>query len=139
MWHSGVLTKFDQFGVTEQLVELFSSYIQGRSLRVVVSGCTSATYLNETFVPHGSVLGNLLWNSYFNALQSLSVASTKADNCTVCHSYARKKAFNMIEITNRQLGDIMTLGRRRQVKFAAEKSQAKVIACLLKDTRMLQG
>ena len=60
MWHRGLLTKLEQFGVAGDLLELFSSYLQDRSLRVVVSGCTSATYPIEASVPQGSILGPIL-------------------------------------------------------------------------------
>ena len=107
MWHKGLLAKLRQFGVAGRLLELFSSYLHGRSLRVVVRGCTSATYPVEASVPQGSILGPLLWNVYFNdLLQSLPVASAYADDCTLSHSYSREEAANVIDATNRHLVDI---------------------------------
>ena len=140
VWHRGLLAKLEQLGVTGRLLELFSSYLQGRSLRVVVSGCTSDTFPVEASVPQGSILGPLLWNIYFNdLLQSLPVASAYADDCTLSHSYTRDEVANVINVTNRHLGDIMAWGRRWQVKFAAEKTQAVLISRSREDARLLEG
>ncbi|KAG0710332.1 hypothetical protein GWK47_023035 [Chionoecetes opilio] len=46
---------------------------------------------------------------------------------------------NVIDTTNYQLGDITAWGRRWQVKFAAEKTQALVISRSRKDARLLEG
>ena len=104
VWHRGLLAKLEQFGVAGDLLELFSSYLQDRCLRVVVSGRTSATYPIEASVPQGSILGPILWNIYFNELlQSLPLASAYADDCTLSHSYNRVEIAYVIEDTNRHL------------------------------------
>ena len=140
VWHKGLLAKIEQLGIAGQLLELFSSYLLGRSLRVVVSGCTSATHPIEASVPQGSILGPLLWNIYFNdLLQSLPVVSAYADDCSLSLSYNREEAVNVIDATNRQLGEIMAWGRRWQVKFAAEKTQALLISRSREDARLLEG
>ncbi|KAG0722238.1 hypothetical protein GWK47_044879 [Chionoecetes opilio] len=51
----------------------------------------------------------------------------------------REETANVIDATNRQLGDITAWGRRWQVKFTAEKTQAMVISRLREDTRLLEG
>ncbi|KAG0725267.1 Retrovirus-related Pol polyprotein from type-1 retrotransposable element R1 2 [Chionoecetes opilio] len=88
----------------------------------------------------GSVLGPILWNIYFNdLLQSLPVASAYADDCTVSHSYTSEETANVIDAANRQLGDITAWGRRWQVQFAAEKTQAMVTSRSREDSRLLEG
>ena len=140
VWHRGLLAKLEQYGISGQLLELFLSYLHGRSLKVVVSGCTSSSYPLEASVPQGSILGPILWNIYFNdLLQSLPVASAYADDCTLSHSYTRTETVNVINIVNSQLDDIMTWGRKWQVKFAAEKTQAMIISRSHLDSRMLEG
>ena len=140
VWHKGLLAKLEQFGITGQLLKLFSSYLQGRSLRVVVSGCTSATHPVKASVPQGSILGPILWNVYFNdLLQSLSLMSAYADDATLTHSYNREESASVIDATNRHLGDILAWGERWQVKFAAEKTQALIISRSREDVRLLEG
>ena len=140
VWHKGLLAKLEQLGVTGHLLELLTSYLAGRSLRVVVNGSTSATYPVEASVPQGSILGPLLWNVFFNdLLQSLPVASAYADDCTLSQSYNREEAAEVIQITNRHLGEILAWGERWQVKFAAEKTQAMLITRSPWDVRLLEG
>ena len=59
-WHRGLIAKLKQMGITGDLLHLFSSYLTGRSLRVVVNGHTSASFPIEASVPQGSVLGPIL-------------------------------------------------------------------------------
>ncbi|KAG0719442.1 hypothetical protein GWK47_050436 [Chionoecetes opilio] len=50
----------------------------------------------------------------------------------------KEETANVIDATNRQLGDITAWGRRWQVKFAAEKTQAMVISRSREDPRLLE-
>ena len=139
VWHNGLLAKLEQLGITGRLLALFSSYLQGRCLRVVVNGCTSATYPVEASVPQGSVLGPILWNVYLNdLLQSLPVVSAYADDCTLSHSFSRHEADNIVNATNRQLAGIMAWGRQWQVTFAADKTQAMLISRSREDIKLLE-
>ena len=139
VWHKGLLAKLEQRGVTGRLLELFSSYLQHRSLKVVVCGCTSTAFPIEASVPQGSILGPILWNIYFNdLLSSLPVASAYADDCTLSCSYNREETAEVIEATNRHLASIAAWGRRWQVKFAAEKTQAMLIS-RTRDARLMEG
>ena len=140
VWHGGLLAKLEQLGIEGKLLQLFSSYIHGRSLKVVVNGCESATYPVGASVPQGSVLGPILWNIFFNdLLHSHPAASAYADDCTLSRSYTRDEAATVIDDTNRQLGDILAWGDRWQVKFAAEKTQAIVISRSKEDARRMEG
>ena len=66
VWHEGLTAKLEQMGITGDLLHLHSSYLSGRSLRVAVNGCTSASLPVKASVPQGSVLRPILWNVYFN-------------------------------------------------------------------------
>ena len=55
-WHRGLIAKLKQMGITGDLLHLFSSYLTGRSLRVVVNRHTSASFPIEASVPQGSVM-----------------------------------------------------------------------------------
>ena len=116
--------------ITFDLLHLVSSYLSGRSLRVAVNGCTSASFPVEASVPQGSVLGLILWNIYFNDfLQSVPSASAYADDCTLSWTYAREELQDVVQSVNKQLADIMAWGDRWQVEFARDKTQAMIISC----------
>ena len=44
VWYRWILAKLEQLGITGDLLHLLSSYLTGRSLRVVVNGHTSASF-----------------------------------------------------------------------------------------------
>ena len=92
VWHRRILAKLEQLGMMGWRLELFSRDLRGRSLRIVVTGCTSATSPVEASVPHGSILGPLL--------------------TTAPYSYTREEAENVIDATNRQLRDILAWDSR---------------------------
>ena len=121
-------------------MHLFSSYLTGRSLRVVVNGHTSASFPIKASVPQGSVLGPILWNIYLNdPLQSVPSASAYADDCTLSWTYERGEAQAVVPSANALLSDIMAWGDRWQVKFAPDKTQAMVVTRSHVDARELHG
>ncbi len=80
MWHRGLMTKLQQLDITGDLLHLFSSYLTGRSLRVVFKGHT-ASFPVEASALQGSNLGSILWNIHFNdLLQSIPSATVCADD-----------------------------------------------------------
>ena len=112
MCHKGLLAKLEQLGVTRQLLELFSTYLHDRNLRIVVSSCPSAMFLVEASVPQVLILGHLQRNILFNDLHCLPVASAYADDCTLSHSYIREEVAKVIDARNCQLCDIVAWGSR---------------------------
>ena len=49
--------------------------------------------------------------------------SQHADECTLSHTYSREQTQDVIESVNKQMREIKARGDRRQLIFAAEKSQ----------------
>ena len=66
VWHKGLLCKLRAAGVSGNLLSWFSSYLSGRRQRVIIPGTQSDWKHIHTGVPHGSILGPLLFLLYIN-------------------------------------------------------------------------
>lgn len=65
VWHDGLLLKLKEVGVVGNLLRLFASFLRERGARVRIGLAESGLFNLELGVPQGSVLGPLLWNTYF--------------------------------------------------------------------------
>ena len=61
VWHSGLLAKLVQNGVTDTCLNLFKSYLSNRTQVVVVDGVKSQVEKVQAGIPQGSRLGPLLY------------------------------------------------------------------------------
>lgn len=129
VWHEGLLEKLCAKGIQGDLLLLIKNYLSGRSLHVVVNGQSSDPVPIRASVPQGSVLGPVLWNIYIDdLLRQLPTVSAYADDCTLSQSYCRLDSQRAITELNRQLRLVEQWGKKWQVSFAPEKTQAMVIS-----------
>lgn len=68
VWHRGLLFKLRQLGLSDIILDWFSSYLDSRVQQVVVDGETSQSANIFAGVPQGSILGPLLFLIYINDL-----------------------------------------------------------------------
>ena len=140
VWHQGLISKLSALGISGNLLGLFSNYLNGRSLQVVVNGHTSSSYPVAASVPQGSVLGPILWNVYLNdLLHCMPSVHAYADDCTLTHSFTRANVEEVIQDINQQLQFLQSWGRRWQVTFAPAKTHAMVITRSPTDLNALDG
>jgi retron-type reverse transcriptase len=66
--HKLLLQKLHQFGITDKILNWFTSYLTGRQQRVLVHGATSDSLTVTSGVPQGSIIGPLLFLIYVNDL-----------------------------------------------------------------------
>ena len=66
--HKVLLDKLKHMGMSERSLQWFKSYLAERRQCVFVNGQTSETQWMTLGVPHGSILGPLLFNMYTNSL-----------------------------------------------------------------------
>ena len=76
--HNLLLKKLQRFGLKDNILTWFKSYLSGRQQRVLVNGEISETSPVSSGVPQGSILGPLLFLIYINDLPK-SITSPAVD------------------------------------------------------------
>ena len=66
MWHTALIYKLEAAGVTGKLLACFKNYLYDRKQRVMLPGVSSDWSKILAGVPHGSILGLLLFLIYIN-------------------------------------------------------------------------
>ena len=69
VWHDGLIFKLKQNGIPGALLNVLKHYLSNRKQRVILNGSASDLFRIESGVPHGSVLGPLLFFIYINDLE----------------------------------------------------------------------
>ena len=68
VWHKGLLFKLQSYGVSNNLLQWFESYLNSRSQRVLYRNILSDYKFLHAGVPQGSVLGPLLFLIFVNVV-----------------------------------------------------------------------
>ena len=88
VWHEALVQKVSAYGVGNRFVCWLTSFLQNRSIRVVIDGYSSNFKSINAGVPQGSVLSPTLFLIFINDLLSLTANPiySFADDSSLCHS-----------------------------------------------------
>ena len=95
VWHAGLIHKLKAYGVVDPILRILESFLQERSLKVVLDGQTSPLYITNAGVPQRSVLRPTLFLFFINDLpdEVLSRIWIYADDNTLYSSLGKSVFF----------------------------------------------
>ena len=117
VWHQGLHYKLRQNGMSGELLNILTDFLENRAQRVILNGQYSSWAKVEAGVPQGSVLGPLLFLIYINDLSDNLASNSKlfADD-TSLFSVVRNVDASNIDLNN-DLKMIVVWAFQRKMNF----------------------
>ena len=112
VWHAGLISKLDSYGVGGKVLGIIKSFLSCRKIKVVLDGQHSSSYSINSGVPQGSILGPILFLVFINDLPDdlISKVSVYADDTSIYSSLDKKsELFDRIELAADLEHDLSTL------------------------------
>ncbi|MCG8049110.1 MAG: reverse transcriptase domain-containing protein [Candidatus Thiodiazotropha endolucinida] len=127
VWHGGLIQKLKAAGITGTLIHWFTSYLENRKQRVVLSGTKSNWNFIKAGVPQGSILGPLLFLLYINDIVTEIGSNIRlfADDTSLYIVVDNPNT--AAEVLNTDLDKISNWARSWLVKFNPSKNESLVI------------
>ena len=122
--HQILLRKLKSYGVTGRLLDWFRDYLSGRTQRVVVESSRSSWAPVISGVPHGSILGPILFAVFINDLpEAVSGArgSSEAMYADYTKLYRNINSTTDSESLQQSLSNLNTWSNDNNIRFNGEK------------------
>ena len=118
--HRRLLSKVAGYGIRGNLHRWITSFLEGRTQKVVVAGASSDPSPVKSGVPQGSVLGPLLLLLFINDLAEHTSSTVRlfADDCVM---YKSVKTIQDCEVLQNDLDQLHQWEKRWQLRFNARK------------------
>ena len=119
VWHPALINKISAYGIPPGLCRLLTSFLDGRTLQVVVDGISSETFPINAGVPQGSVLSPTLFLIHINDLlastsnpiysyaDDSNLVSTFSSNRPLSSADSEQLRSQQTESINRDIGIIL--------------------------------
>ena len=127
--HAGILHKLKSYGISVQVFDLISSFLNNRRLSVVLDRKFSEEYPANAGVPPGSIFGPTLFLLYINGLRDDVICNIAiyADDTTLYSKCDQASdLWQQLELASKlesDLQDTVGWGRKWLVDFNAGKTQ----------------
>ena len=127
--HSLLIKKLYSYGIRGQILELFESYLSDRSQCVNVDGVKSTIRNIDCGVPHGSMLGPLLFIVFIDDLPcqiECSVVDMYADNTTLSYNYSNAPQSIVVEL-QKDITSLANWSRSNHLVMNEEKTKTMLV------------
>ena len=128
--HKVLVDKLFKYGVRENILNLFKSYLSNRKQYVNWHGSNSEIETVSCGVPHGSILGPLLFILYVNDLSKVSnkfVSILFADDTTIL--FEGHNIHSIIASLNYELGKLIIWLNANKLSINVSKTHYMVFHC----------
>ena len=123
VWHQGLHYKLRQNGISGELLNILTDFLDNRTQRVILNGQYSSWAKVEAGVPQGSILGPLLFLIYINDLSENLASNPKlfADDTSLFSVVKNVDASN-IDLNN-DLGKISEWALQWKMNFNSDTNR----------------
>ena len=129
VWHDGLLTKIQSYGISDNFFSIIQSFLSNRRINVVLDGQHSETYCISSGVPQGSILGPTLFLIFINDLPDklLCDLCIDADDTTLFSCLNEKSDFEqratLAKLLESDLSQISDWGDTWQITLNSGKTK----------------
>lgn len=131
VWHAGLLKKLAAAGMNGKAFKLIKSYLQRRSIEVVVGAVKSEQRRIYSSVPQGGKWSAPLWDFEISTLEDLDLQGwlmSYADDCSLVYEITSQNSQSMVAAVNQDLAQLESWGVQWHVSFEPSKTHSMVVS-----------